>query len=370
MRIAITGASGFIGRNLRVRLGEAGFSNIVCIGHDQSDVDIGEALAGVELVYHLAGVNRPITPDEFVAGNVDFTRRVCDALAQMAPGADIVFASSTQAALDNDYGTSKRGAEDALVAHGKATGATVTILRLTNVFGKWSRPNYNSAVATFCHNIARGLPISITNPDAPLNLLYVDDLIEHLIGFTDPQKRTNGISDCGPVYASTVGEVAAIIESFRECRTSLVTAPVGVGLTRALYSTYVASFEPEDFVYDIPMHGDARGVFSEMLKTPDCGQFSYFTAHPGITRGEHYHHSKTEKFLILKGKAEFGFRHIDTGQTHVIVTCGEKAQIVETVPGWTHNITNIGDEEMIVMLWANEIFDRERPDTIPMKVNP
>lgn len=370
MRIAITGASGFIGRNLRVRLEEFGHQDVVCVGHDLSDADLNAALADVELVYHLAGVNRPVVSADFVLGNIDFTQRVCRALSQVAPQAGIIFASSTQAALANDYGESKRGAEDALIAHGKSTGSTVTLLRLTNVFGKWSRPNYNSAVATFCHNVARGLPITVSNPDAPLNLLYIDDLVDHLIGLTEAQSRVNGVSDCGPVYETTVGAVAAIIQSFRKCRTSLVTAPVGTGLTRALYSTYVAGFEPDNFVYDIPMYGDSRGVFSEMLKTPDCGQFSYFTAHPGITRGEHYHHSKTEKFLVLKGKAEFGFRQIDTGQMHVVVTRGEKAQIVETVPGWTHNITNIGDEEMIVMLWANEIFDRDRPDTIPMKVNP
>ena len=305
---------------------------------------------------------------EFASGNADFTRRICSALAKVAPQAAIVFTSSTQAALDNDYGRSKRTAEDILIEHGRATRAVVVLLRLTNVFGKWSRPNYNSAVATFCHNIAHEIPITVNDPDAPLKLVYVDDVVEYLIGWIESSERPGGFEEVGPVYETTVGAVADTIRSFRESRTSLLSPRVGAGLTRALYSTYVASFAPEEFVYDIPMYGDPRGTFSEMLKTPDCGQFSYFTAFPGITRGEHYHHSKTEKFLVIKGKAEFGFRHVETDERHSIVTSGEKAQIVETVPGWAHNITNVGDEEMIVMLWANEIFDREKPDTIAMKV--
>jgi UDP-2-acetamido-2,6-beta-L-arabino-hexul-4-ose reductase len=368
MRIAVTGASGFIGRNLRVRLTELGVTDTVCIRHDVSDDALRSALDRVELVYHLAGVNRPLTPEEFASGNAGFTQRLCNAIASVVPHSAIVFASTTQAALDNDYGRSKRSAEDALIAHGRDTGAVVQLLRLTNVFGKWSRPNYNSAVATFCHNIAHDLPITIMDLGAPLRLIYVDDLVDHLATLIDPSNRVGGFVEVAPVYETTVGAVAAMIKGFRESRTSLVTPPVGTGLTRALYSTYVAGLEPDNFVYDIPMYRDPRGTFSEMLKTPDCGQFSYFTAHPGITRGEHYHHSKTEKFLVIKGKAEFGFRHIETDQHHVIVTSGEKAQIVETVPGWTHDITNIGDDEMIVMLWANEIFDRDRPDTFAMKV--
>jgi UDP-2-acetamido-2,6-beta-L-arabino-hexul-4-ose reductase len=347
MRIAITGASGFIGRNLRVRLTEAGLEDVVCVSHDLADDD---------LCSKLAGVNRPPSPAEFANGNTGFTRRICSALASVAPHAAIVFSSSTQAVLENEYGRSKRDAEDVLLAHGHATGVCVTLLRLTNVFGKWSKPNYNSAVATFCHNIGRDLPITINDPAATLKLIYVDDVVDCLVAMADNNNRVSGFVEAKPVYDTNVGEVATIIRSFRESRVSLVTPPVGTGLTRALYSTYVAGLEPEQFVYDIPMYSDPRGTFS------------YFTAHPGITRGEHYHHSKTEKFLVLKGTAEFGFRHIETNQRHVVVTSGDKAQIVETVPGWTHNITNIGDDEMIVMLWANEIFDRERPDTIAMKV--
>lgn len=370
MRIAVTGARGFVARNLIVRLREIGQSDVVQISHNISEEDLIDALTGVELVYHLAGVNRTDDPREFLTGNVGFTERLVANLAAVAPKATIVYSSSTQAVLDNDYGRSKLAAEQVLSAHADATGAAVAIFRLTNVFGKWSPPNYNSAVATFCHNISRGIPITVNDPGAKLNLVYIDDVVADFLTFAQVPGDQSGMIEAEPVYETTVGEVADILQSFRDSRDTLVTPRVGTGLTRALYATYVAAFAPENFVYDVPMHGDPRGTFSEMLKTPDCGQFSYFTAHPGITRGEHYHHSKTEKFMVLKGTASFGFRHIETGEMLDIRTSGEKAQIVETVPGWTHNITNVGDDEMIVMLWANEIFDRDDPDTVAMKVAP
>jgi UDP-2-acetamido-2,6-beta-L-arabino-hexul-4-ose reductase len=369
MKIAITGARGFVARNLVWRLKEAGELSVSVISHDVSDEVLDSTLAGVELVYHLAGTNRPQNEEEFVSGNVGFTNRLCKSLAKMAPEAAIVFSSSTQAMIDNNYGRSKKAAEEVLFAHGAMTGAAVKIFRLTNVFGKWSRPNYNSVVATFCHNVARGLPITIRDGNAPLRLVYIDDVCDAFLALRDPINRDSGFAEVQPEYRTTVGEVAEIIQSFRESRDTLAMPAVGTALTRALYSTYVAGLDPESFSYDIPMYGDARGTFSEILKTPNCGQFSYFTAHPGVTRGEHYHHSKTEKFLVLRGQAEFGFRHIETGQTYVIVTRGEKAQMVETVPGWTHSITNVGTEEMVVALWANENFDRSRPDTISMKVH-
>lgn len=250
------------------------------------------------------------------------------------------------------------------------TGAPVFLFRLTNVFGKWSRPHYNSAVATFCHQIARGLPITINDSAALLRLLYIDDAVNAFVRLLGSRDTPGGYLDPGPVYDTTVGEIAQMLREIAESRTSLVTPRVGVGLVRALYSTYVSFLPPELFDYKVPCHVDSRGVFVEMLKTPDCGQFSYFTANPGVTRGEHYHHSKTEKFLVIQGTARFGFRHIRTGQMHDLVVRGGDGRIVETVPGWTHNITNTGDSELIVMLWANEIFDRERPDTIALKVAP
>lgn len=369
MRIVITGADGFIGRNLSVRLGELGYADVVGITLESSPEDLKAALAGAGFVFHLAGVNRPKDVSEFATGNAGLTEEVCRLLAELGNKAPVVLSSSTQAALENPYGQSKRAAEDVVFRHGEQTGAPAYVFRLTNVFGKWSRPNYNSAVATFCHNVARGLEISINDPAAVLRLVYIDDVVEAFAGLLI-NARPSGFVEAGPEYATTVGEVADTIRGFAASRTSMITDRVGTGLVRALYSTYLSFLPPELFAYDVPQHADPRGVFVEMLKTPDCGQFSYFTAHPGITRGEHYHHSKTEKFLVIKGTAHFGFRHIATGERYELVTKGGEARIVETVPGWTHNITNIGDDEMIVMLWANEIFDQKKPDTFAAKVNP
>jgi UDP-2-acetamido-2,6-beta-L-arabino-hexul-4-ose reductase len=247
----------------------------------------------------------------------------------------------------------------------------VAVFRLPGVFGKWCKPNYNSVVATFCHNLARGLSIQINDPAANVRLVYVDDVVSALVSALQTPQSGFGFVQVQPQYAMTLGGLAEQIRAFDACRSAgLQTERVGTGLVRALYATYVSYLPNERFSYEVPQYGDARGVFVEMLKTPDCGQFSYFTAGPGITRGEHYHHTKTEKFLVIKGTAHFGFRQIDTGETHELVTRGGEAQIVETIPGWTHNITNIGDDELIVMLWANEVFDRARPDTIAMKVKP
>jgi UDP-2-acetamido-2,6-beta-L-arabino-hexul-4-ose reductase len=247
----------------------------------------------------------------------------------------------------------------------------VHVFRLPNVFGKWCKPNYNSAVATFCHNIARGIPIQVNDPAALVTLVYVDDVIARfmqLMDGADACRDTGGSEAIAPQYTTTVGELARQIQAFKHSRSTLMTDRVGTGLLRALYATYVSYLPPELFTYTVPQYGDTRGVFAEMLKTPDCGQFSYFTAHPGITRGGHYHHSKTEKFLVIKGQARFKFRHMHTGETYDLNTSGDKAEVVETVPGWTHDITNVGPEEMVVMLWANEIFDRARPDTFTCPV--
>ncbi|MCV2368249.1 UDP-2-acetamido-2,6-beta-L-arabino-hexul-4-ose reductase [Roseateles oligotrophus] len=369
MRIAITGARGFIGSNLQVRLQEMAFTDQVLIPHDIQPEGLRALLNGVDFVFHLAGVNRPKEASEFDQGNHSFTRMLCEAMTSLERKPRVAYSSSTQALYGNPYGLSKRQAEDALFAYGQSYGVGVYLFRLTNVFGKWSRPNYNSAVATFCHNIARGLPITINDPNAPLRLVYVDDVLSHFCALLGDANAPSGLCHAGPEYETTVGELGAQIQAFRDSRDSMVSERVGTGLTRALYSTYVSFLPVEAFDYQVARYEDPRGVFVEMLKTPDCGQFSYFTAHPGITRGEHYHHSKTEKFLVIKGKAHFGFRHIVSNETHEIVTQGGEGRIVETVPGWTHNITNIGDDEMIVMLWANEIFDRQQPDTVAQKVS-
>jgi UDP-2-acetamido-2,6-beta-L-arabino-hexul-4-ose reductase len=246
------------------------------------------------------------------------------------------------------------------------------VFRLPNVFGKLGRPNHNSAVATFCHNIARDLPIEIRDPAAPLLLVYIDDVIGRFIELmygAAAAEDADGYETIAPQYSTTVGEVASLIHSFRDSRQNLTIESVGTGLVRALYSTYVSYLPPAAFAYAVPQHADQRGAFVEMLKTRDSGQFSYFSAYPGVTRGGHYHHSKTEKFMVVKGRARFKFRHMQTGEAHELITSADKPEIVDTAPGWAHDITNIGDDEMIVILWANEVFDHMHPDTYAAELN-
>jgi UDP-2-acetamido-2,6-beta-L-arabino-hexul-4-ose reductase len=368
--VLITGADGFIGRNLRLRLAELKRFEVIGLDVGDDEGALADAAARADFVFHLAGVNRPQDPSEFAKGNLGPVEALCLALEQAGNKAPVMLSSSIQAEADNPYGASKRAAEDALLAYAARTDASAYVYRLPNVFGKWAQPNYNSAVATFCHNIARGLPITVNDPAAPLRLVYVDDVIDAFIALLDDAPGVSGFREVPIVHETSVGAVADIIRSFPQSRETLIAPPAGTGLVRALHATWLSYLPPADFDYDVPVYGrdDPRGIFVEMLKTPDAGQFSYFIAHPGVTRGDHYHHSKTEKFLVITGKAHFGFRHVLSGERHELVVEGGQGRIVETIPGWTHNISNIGEEDLVVMLWANEIFDRERPDTISMKV--
>jgi UDP-2-acetamido-2,6-beta-L-arabino-hexul-4-ose reductase len=371
VQIVVTGADGFIGRNLMVRLGEIAAARAwqahgVTRSTPQHELDA--LLDAADAVVHLAGVNRPPDPGHFMAGNAGFTQAVCNRLAVAGRKAQMILASSVQAAQQNAYGESKLAAENATFGYGASMGARVNVFRLPNVFGKWARPNYNSAVATFCHNLSRGLEIHV-NPNAgPLRLVYVDDVVDAFLHCLSTPAEGTPFTEVRPVYETTLGEIVELIRSFQRSRTDLLIPPVGQGFVRALYSTYVSYLEPQNFSYPLTVHRDPRGEFVEMLRTADSGQFSYFSAHPGVTRGEHYHHTKTERFLVLRGRARFGFRHISTGEVYQLDVEGGSARIVETIPGWTHNITNIGDTEMVVMLWANELFDKARPDTVAMKV--
>lgn len=369
MRIVVTGGDGFIAQNLRIRLAELRHADIASVTRGSDDGALSLALANADFVFHLAGVNRPTDDREFDEGNARFTATVCKALLASGRRVPLVYSSSTQAVLDNPYGRSKRAGEQEVERYGQDSGAPVFVLRLTNVFGKWARPNYNSAVATFCYNIAHGLPITVNDGGAPLKLIYIDDVVEAMTRLLDPTMTPSGIVEVGPIHATTVGDVVAMLTDFAESRRTMTVARVGGGLTRALYATFVSYLPPTEFSYSVPRHADPRGVFVEMLKTPDAGQMSYFTAPPGVTRGEHYHHSKTEKFLVVKGTARFGFRHLATNEMHEIVVQGQDARIVDTAPGWVHNITNVGEDELVVMLWANEIFNPDRPDTIASKVD-
>lgn len=373
MRVLISGANGFVGQNLTTHLNELNGVEVIKYTRSNSLDELPSLLAGVDCVVHLAGVNRPESNDEFAKGNSDFTKSLLSVLSQQDRKIPIIYSSSIQAERDNPYGISKRLAEDAVVSYGEENDVAVKIYRLANVFGKWCRPNYNSMVATFCYNICNALPIQINDESAEVSLVYVDDVCKEFIKVakelaSNSEQRTEIFGEVVPVYRETVGEVAKLLYEFKKSRDTLISARVGDGFIRKLYSTYVSYLSTDDFSYKVPKYGDERGVFVEMLKTKDSGQFSFFTAHPGITRGGHYHHTKNEKFLVIKGRARFCFRHMITNEFYELVTDGDTPEVVETAPGWSHDITNIGDEEMVVMLWANEIFDRENPDTFAAPV--
>jgi UDP-2-acetamido-2,6-beta-L-arabino-hexul-4-ose reductase len=329
-------------------------------------------MANVDAILHLAGENRPADEMAFARVNTELTSELCNAIRNEfnISGRHIPFvlASSIQAERDNPYGRSKLAAEQEVLALAQTTGNPCVVFRLPGVFGKWCRPNYNSVVATFCHNLARNLPIQVNDPSTPVRLVYVDDVTSALLAALDEPRIGCEQATVEPEYNISIGELAEQIRAFGSCRTSLISERVGTGLTRALYATYVSYLPDEKFSYEVPQYEDSRGVFVEMLKTADSGQFSYFTAHPGITRGGHYHHTKTEKFLVIKGEALFRFRHLLTDELIELRTSGAKPQVVDTIPGWSHDITNIGCDEMIVMLWANENFDRNNPDTVASRV--
>ena len=368
VRVLITGSRGFVGKNLVVRLSEMPGFQILRFDRGDELETLPDLVAEVDAIVHLAGENRPKDVSDFAIVNTDLTKTLSSAVRVAGRKIPIILASSTQAVLDNPYGHSKRAAELAVEQLATETGNPVAIYRLPGVFGKWCKPNYNSVVATFCYNIASDLPIQINDPTTRLQLVYVDDVVTEFIGSLENMEKGCVRGEVAPEYTIALGELATQLKAFKNCRSNLVSERVGTGLIRALYSTYVSYLPPAKFVYELPRYGDERGMFVEMLKTPDCGQFSFFTARPGVTRGGHYHHSKTEKFLVIKGAARFGFRHVLTDESVKIFTTGDEPQVVETVPGWTHDITNVGEDDLVVMLWANEIFDRTNPDTIASKV--
>lgn len=370
MRILITGADGFIGKNLKLHLRSRKAIQLLQFTRSNNASELIDLVRQVDYVIHLAGSNRPADPSEFEVDNLMITEYLCGAIAAVSDETNrkvpVIYASSTQAKTGSAYGRSKRRAEKALFKLHANYGTQVHIFRLPNIFGKWGKPNYNSVVATYCNNIAHGYPIKINDPSVSLELVYVDDVVKRfiqLIDGADTAVNDENFEIINPIYRITVGELASQIQAFKDSRSTLVTERVGSGLLRALYSTYISYLPPNSFSYPVRLYEDARGVFVEMLKTPDCGQFSYFTAHPGVTRGGHYHHSKTEKFLVIKGLARFKFRHMHTNEEFELVSNGGVPTIVETIPGWSHDVTNIGSDELVVMLWANEVFDHIHPDT-------
>ncbi|WP_421506697.1 NAD-dependent epimerase/dehydratase family protein [Erwinia rhapontici] len=360
-KVLITGANGFIGKNLKFVLTETGHE-VHTFSHSESIEALEKKVIDSEYIFHLAGVNRPDNDEEFFSGNVELTESIINIIKKNRLSPVIIYSSSAQATFDNPYGRSKRQAEDRLLS--ALPAENVIIYRLPGVFGKWCRPNYNSVVATFCHNVVNNIELQVNAPDKLIDLVYIDDVMADFSQLLNGDKKYSGFQEISVSYKLTLAELSTIITGFRESRTSLMTDSVGTGLERALYATYLSYLKPNQFSYNVPVYSDARGDFSELLKTPDHGQFSYFTAKPGVVRGGHYHHTKNEKFIVVAGTALFCFEHIDSGEKYEITVSSENTQIVETIPGWAHNIKNISQENLIVLLWANEIFDREHPDTI------
>lgn len=368
MKLLVTGARGFIAKNLIVRLRELGGYEVFEFVKEDSLELLKSSISEASAVIHLAGANRPCDPEDFTRINVRLTQRICDAIKESGRTVTFVLASSIHAEQNTPYGMSKREAEKTVERFANETNCPAIIYRFPGVFGKWCRPDYNSVVATFCHSAANDLPVRINDPEASLRLVYIDDLVAEII------ERINvGLSGIfhgkvEPEYSITVGELWQTIRAFGDCQKTFVIPSVGTGVVRALYSTYVSYLPKEKFIYDLKSFGDGRGTFTEIIKTENAGQFSYFTATVNTTRGEHYHHTKTEKFLVIRGKARFRYRHILTNEIVELNVTAERLQIIETIPGWAHEITNTGDCELLVLLWANEVFDRNNPDTIACKV--
>lgn len=371
MRILITGANGFMGRNLRHTLLHARpLDELMFVDVQTTAEECAAAAKQADFVFHFAGVNRPKSEAEFMEGNRDFTQALLNML-ETGKKPPVWVSSSIQAVLDNPYGESKRAAEDAVRAYGERTGAPVYIYRLPNAFGKWSRPNYNSVVVTFCHNIARGLPIQINDPSARLRLCYIDDIIAECLRALEGHATTGADGFCAvhPEHSILVGELAQTIASFRDMRDRLDTPDQSDALTAKLYATYLSFLPPEDFARSPIVHADARGSFTELLHLDGHGQVSVNVSKPHVTKGDHWHHTKHEKFIVLSGEGVIRFRKLDESTVIAYHVRGDAPQIVDIPPGYTHSIENTGDTDLITLMWANESFDPERPDTFRLPVN-
>ena len=378
MKILVTGARGFVGRNLVSQLRnirDGKIKNHVLSGTDleilEYDVDTDPSLLDdycrqADFVFNLAGVNRPKDQAEFMKGNFGFASTLLDTLKKHGNACPVMISSSTQAALDNPYGESKRAGEELMFGYARRTGAKVLVYRFPNLFGKWCRPNYNSAVATFCHNIAHGLPIQVNDPNVVMHLVYIDDVVEELIGALGGQEHRQGdYCEVPVVHTVTLGRIVELLYSFKESRNTLGVPDLGDAFTKKLYSTYL-SYLPEDaFGYPLKMNVDARGSFTEIIRTPDRGQFSVNISKPRITKGNHWHHTKNEKFLVVSGKGVIRFRDMNDPDGKVLeyFVSGDKLEVIDIPTGYTHNIENLGDTDMVTFMWCNECFDPERPDT-------
>lgn len=374
MRVLVTGAKGFIGKNLM-----EGLKNQKSIQIDEFDRDsdislLEEYCSKADYVYHLAGINRPENENEYKEGNIDFTCFIINSLKKYHNTCPILYSSSLQALLDNPYGRSKKAGEDLLLSYAKETSTKVFIYRFPNVFGKWCRPNYNSVVATFCHNIAYNQPIRIDNPEAVVNFVYIDDLVAEIIHCLWLEKTEqdrpglNNFYEVNPVYTVTLSKIAGLLYSFQNSRKKLDLPNISDEFTKKLYSTYLSYLPKEDFAYDLHMNKDQRGSFTEILKQVQFGQLSVNVLKPGVVKGNHWHNTKVEKFIAISGNGIIRLRNIHSDQVIYYYVCEDKLSVVDIPPGYTHNIENLGDTALVTMIWANESFDANNPDTYYLKV--
>ncbi|MGJ9383959.1 capsular polysaccharide biosynthesis protein CapF [Salipaludibacillus sp. CF4.18] len=369
MKILVTGANGFIGKNLIAELRNRDYTEIFEYGKETNFSLLEDYCKEADFVFHLAGINRPKDQSEFMDGNYGFTSTLLGTLKKHQKTCPVMISSSTQAELDNPYGISKKAGEELLFQYSKETGSKVLVYRIPNVFGKWCKPNYNSAVATFCHNISHDLPIKVNDPSVVMNLVYIDDVVEELMNAVNGIENIVGEFCEVPVdHTITLGEVVDLIYTFKKSREERSIPNMSDPLTKNLYSTYLSYLPEDQFSYDLKMNVDQRGSFTEFIKTPERGQVSVNVSKPGITKGNHWHHTKNEKFLVVSGKGVIRFRKIGTDDTIEYFVSGDKMEVVDIPTGYTHNIENIGDMDMVTVMWANEHFDPEKPDTYYLEV--
>ena len=376
MNRLITGARGFVGRNLasqlrNVREGKARWYAPVEIGEifeydiDSRPEELDDYCRRADFVFNLAGVNRPKDEAEFMAGNFGFASTLLDGLRRAGNRCPVMLSSSIQAALDNPYGRSKRAGEELFFRYGRETGARVLVYRFANLFGKWCRPNYNSVVATFCHNTANGLPLRVDDPSKELPLCYIDDVVDELIGALAGREHREGDYCTVPtVHRVTLGRIAELLASFRTMPTTLDVPDTGDAFARKLYATYLTYLPAEEFAYALTPHADERGSFTELLRTARGGQVSVNVSKPGVVKGRHWHHTKVERFIVVAGHGLVRQRRVGTQEVAEREVWGSRPEVVETIPGWTHELVNLSPtDDMVTVIWCNECFDPARPDT-------
>lgn len=369
MKILVTGANGFVGKNLISHLKNRGYKMIFEVTRTTAPHQLEEYVKECQFVFHLAGVNRPKDPAEFLTGNEGFTQTIIELLAKYENRAPILFTSSIQAEGDHPYGNSKRACEELLFSHREATGAQIFIYRLPNLFGKWCRPHYNSVVATFCYRMARNQPIDIHDPERILTMAYIDDVLSEFLRALEGEANKEEEFCSVPVtYEVELGELAQKLQSFRENRESLIMPSLEKEFDRALYSTYLSYLEEDNFSYRLKKNSDDRGWLAEFIKSKELGQIFISKTKPGVTRGNHWHHTKVEKFLVIQGEATIRFRKIDSDKVITYHVNGDIPEVVDIPVGYTHSIENTGTEDVITLFWACEIFNPEKPDTYYVEV--